>query len=366
MAILGVPAQGARAAHGGFSPAQLRRAYDFLPLYRRGITGKGQSIAFIEVDGFAQTDLDAFDRTYGLPAARARVYLPSGATQDDMPPAEGETIMDLEYAHALAPAARLQVYEVLAAGDFTGYASALSDALHAAVANGASVISMSLRGTGNFFCSQLHAALQMHSVLQETADKGISIFAASGDYGASPCQTHPFDVGTVYPAADPAVTAVGGTTLSLTSSGAIRAESAWEGSGGGDTSDFSRPSWQRGPGVEGDSRGVPDVAFDADPQSGVAVLLNGKWQVVGGTSLGAPCWAALWALAAQAHQARTGHRIGWANPLLYALANSPQRTRVFHDVTSGDNGYYKAGAGWDAVTGWGSPDAAALVQALQS
>src|SRR5206468_11682701 len=77
-------------------------------------------------------------------------------------------------------------------------------------------------------------------------------------------------------------------------------------------------------------------------------------------------WAALWALAAQAHRARTGHAIGWANPLLYGLANSPQRTHVFHDVGTGDNGYYQAGPGWDAVTGWGSPNADALVQALAS
>jgi kumamolisin len=370
LALVGgrAPAAGAaQHAFHGFAPSQLIRTYNFDPLYQRGLSGKGQTIAFIEVDGFDQGDLTAFNRTYGLPQVQPSVYLPQGATLQDMPPAEGETTMDLEYAHALAPGARLQVYEVLNAGDFSGYATGLSDALSAAAAHGATVISMSLRATGNLFCSQLHAALQMHATLEQVTARGISVLAASGDYGASPCQTHPLDVGTVYPAADPAVTAVGGTHLTLTRNGAYGSESAWRGSGGGDTSDFTRPAWQHGPGaLTSSSREVPDVAFDADPASGVAVRLQGKWQVIGGTSLGAPCWAALWALAAQAHRARTGHAIGWANPLLYGLANSPQRTRVFHDVTTGDNGYYQAGPGWDAVTGWGSPNADALVQALAS
>jgi hypothetical protein len=346
-------------------------------------------VAFIEVDGFLQSDLDAFNRTYGLPQATPEVYMPKGATKKVMPAAEGETEMDLEYAHALAPAARMQVYEVLNTSSFNGYARSLADALNAARAHGATVVSMSLRATDSFFCSQRHAAEQMHSTLENLTKNGISVFAASGDYGASPCQTHALQVGTVYPAADPAVTSVGGTRLSLTGTSSYRGETAWTGSGGGDTSDFARPSWQHGPGSldgsaakpparytepivcqygpgspNGPAREVPDVAFDADPNSGVAVLLKGKWEVIGGTSLGAPCWAALWALAGQAHRARTGQALGWANPLLYKLANTAQRTRVFHDVTTGNNGYYDAGPGWDAVTGWGSPNADALVQAL--
>src|SRR5436309_6620811 len=220
----------ARHAFYGFGPSQLMRAYNFDPLYQRGLSGTGQTLAFIEVDGFDRGDLATFNRTYGLPQIQPTVYLPPGATLHDMPPAEGETTMDLEYAHALAPGARLQVYEVLNAGDFRGYATGLADALNAAAANGAMIISMSLRATGSFFCSQLHAALRMHTTLEHLSAKGISIFAASGDYGASPCQTHPLHVGTVYPAADPGVTAVGGTHLSLTRSGTYGSETAWVGS----------------------------------------------------------------------------------------------------------------------------------------
>lgn len=106
------------------------------------------------------------------------------------------------------------------------------------------------------------------------------------------------------------------------------------------------------------------MALDANPHTGVIVYLQGHTGVVGGTSLAAPCWAALWALAAQYHKKRTGHTLGWANPLLYKLANSSHRATVFHDITSGGNGYYQAGSGWDAVTGWGSPNAEALVKAL--
>src|SRR6266566_5333321 len=95
----------ARHACHGFGPSQLMRAYNFDPLYHRGISGKGQTIAFIEVDGFDRGDLAAFNRTYGLPQVQPTVYLPQGATRQDMPPAEGETTMDLEYAHALAPGA---------------------------------------------------------------------------------------------------------------------------------------------------------------------------------------------------------------------------------------------------------------------
>jgi kumamolisin len=106
------------------------------------------------------------------------------------------------------------------------------------------------------------------------------------------------------------------------------------------------------------------VAWDADPASGVAVYMQGQWQAAGGTSLGAPCWAALWALASQYHHERTGKQLGYANPLIYKLATGPSYHHIFHDVTSGDNGSYTAGPGWDAVTGWGSPNAYNLVHAL--
>jgi kumamolisin len=358
-------AQQARAA--GYKPAQLVSAYNVSPLFTRGITGTGQTIAFIEIDGISTQDLSVFNQSFGLPPARLSVYIPTRATQALAPGTEAT--LDVEYAHALAPGARLRVYEVVNTGQLRTYSGYLASAVQGAISGGATIISISLRGTGRF-CSTALAASYLHSVFQAATAKGISVFAASGDYGAQPCPKSN-TVGVVYPASDPYVTGVGGTRLSLTSTGAYAGETAWVKSGGGYSSYFSRPSWQHGSGsgsgvgaLTSAHRGVPDVAFDAAPQTGVIVYLQGHAGVVGGTSLGAPCWAAMWALAAQYHLSRTGHALGWANPLLYGIANSSQRTRVFHDVTVGTNGAYQAGAGWDAVTGWGSPNADALVTAL--
>jgi kumamolisin len=345
----------------GYSPNQLMSAYDVLPLHRQGLNGQGQTISFIEVDGIDAGDLTFFDRTFHEPKAQLDVYVPDG-TDGALDPGP-ETTMDLEYAHAIAPAARLKVYEVIRVGDFQNYSGALADAVRGALAGGATVISISLLGTGSIFCSTAWAARHLHPALQEAAQHGVAVFAASGDDGDSPCRTVILP-GTVYPASDPNVTAVGGTTLTLSPSGGYGGEVAWDGSGGGVSRDFKRPSWQVGSSNIGSYRGVPDVAWDADPASGVPVYIQGQWQQTGGTSLGAPCWAALWALASQYHHAHTGKNLGSANPLLYGLATGSRYHQLFHDVTSGDNGSYSAGPGWDAVTGWGSPDATALVHAL--
>jgi len=369
VALLAVPAARtstpvhAQAQALGYTPPQILRAYSILPLLQRGITGRGQTIAFIEVDGIDQTGLDYFDRTFGLPAVQPDIYVPQGTSPALDPGAE--TTLDVEWAHAIAPAARLQIYEATRVGDFKGYSGQLADLVEAALGNGATVISMSLRGTGSVLCSTFLASLRMHRAFQDAAAKGVTVFAASGDYGYRPCQSRQ-SVGSVYPASDPYVTAVGGTALSLAArSGGYAGETAWSGSGGGYSADFPRPSYQRGPGdFHPRYRSVPDVAFDADARTGILVRLGGQWTVVGGTSVGAPCWAAIWALAEQYHQARTGKPLAWANPLLYNLANSPLRNSVYHDVTTGDDGYWRAGPGYDRVTGWGSPVASALVAAL--
>ncbi len=326
LALLAVPPArtGARvyaqAPGQGYTPAQILKAYNILPLSRRGVTGRGQTIAFIEVDGLDQEGLDYFDRAFGLPGARPDIYVPQGVTQalDPGP----ETTLDVEWAHAIAPAARLQIYEATRVGDFKGYSGQLAALVEAALANGATDISMSLRGTGSVICSTLLAAARMHGAFQDAAARGVTVFAASGDYGYRPCQSRN-TVGSVYPASDPDVTAVGGTALALAPGGGYGGETAWSGSGGGYSVDFPRPSWQRGLGdFTTRYRSVPDVAFDAAQSTGVLVRLGGAWDVVGGTSVGAPCWAAIWALAEQDHKARTGKGLAPANPLLYALANS--------------------------------------------
>ncbi|GAC1438301.1 MAG: hypothetical protein NVSMB65_12620 [Chloroflexota bacterium] len=365
--LVGLAAGGAPRARGavppGYTPDQFLRAYDVLPLHQHGWRGRGETIALMEVDGVARADLARFDQVFHLPPVRLELYVPQGSTQQLAP--GPETTMDVEYAHALAPDARIQVYEVRTVGDFQGYSRHLGAAIAAAIDHGATVVSISLRGTGSILCSTFWAAVQLHPTLKAAAQRGVTVFAASGDYGDRKCQGH--SRGTVYPASDPAVTAVGGTRLALAPDGGYGGETAWSESGGGNTTDFNRPAWQVGRGsLDPTYRSVPDVAWDADPQTGAVVYLQGRWLVEGGTSLGAPCWAALWAIAAQYHRSVLHRPLGWANPLLYALATSPRGNSVFHDVTSGSNGYYEAGPGWDAVTGWGSPDAARLVRALSS
>src|SRR5919205_3492210 len=143
----------------GYEPVQIATAYDFMPLFQQGVRGRGETIAFVEVDGVDPGDLAHFDAAFGLPHVSPDVYVPAGTTQA-LPPGP-ETTMDLEWAHPLAPEARLQVYEVLKVGAFQHYAQHLADAVSAAVANHATVISISLRGTGSILCSTLWAALHL-------------------------------------------------------------------------------------------------------------------------------------------------------------------------------------------------------------
>jgi kumamolisin len=224
--------------------------------------------------------------------------------------------------------------------------------------------------------------LQLDAIFKQGAAQGQSFFAASGDGGAYDCPGgYPNQLAVDNPASDPYVTAVGGTTLSLNGSG-YGSESAWNwvshspplGSGGGLSGQFSRPAWQSGPGVANSystqMRQVPDVALDGDPRTGYSVYTTSgtttTWFVIGGTSASAPAWAAFAAIVNQ-YRVNAGGRaraLGFANPALYQLGSVSSPYAAFHDVTSGDNLYYMATAGWDYATGWGSFDAYNLVRDL--
>src|SRR5205823_2297544 len=151
-----------------------------------------------------------------------------------------------------------------------------------------------------------------------------------------------------YPASDPNVSGVGGTTLSTDANGNYQSETAWSGSGGGVSTSFNTPSWQAG---SNGKRTVPDVASDADPNTGYAIFTACGWQVFGGTSCAAPMWAGFTAL----FDAKSGNKLGNADPALYQAGNGGTG---FHDVTSGSNGGFNAGTGYDEVTGLGSYDGA--------
>jgi len=331
------PFDSSSPAGNGYTPQQLRHAYGFDLI--TNTTGQGQVIALVEAYGSStiQADLNAFCAAYNLQSPIVQIYYPQGTPPRDpnYPNWAVETSLDVEWAHVIAPGATLMV--VAAKSDAT---ADLLAAVDFAVNNGATEISMSWGGPeySTETSSDYHFAVP-----------GENYYAASGDSGA----------GVNYPACSPWVVAVGGTSLQLDSSGNYISETAWPGSGGGpsiyETEPYSQDGFWAGPG-----RGVPDVAYDADLNTGVPVYLTDTgWLQVGGTSMGAPQWAALGALA----YSLRSNSINAIPSDFYSLATNDY-SGYFHDIVSGSNGAYSAGPGYDLVTGLGTPIANQLVTAL--
>ena len=316
----------------GFTPQQLRHAYGFDKL---ATTGAGQTIAIVDAYGSPtiQADLNSFCATFGLPATTVAVYYPQGLPASDSDWA-AETTLDVEWAHAIAPGATIAV--VIAK-------SALSSDLLAAVdyAVGLGAKQISISWSGPEFYSE--ATIDYHFNVP-----GVSFFASSGDSGA----------GVSVPASSPYVVAVGGTSLFLDSSSNVSGEYAWSGGGGGFSAYQPIPAFQIG-WLGGAYRNVPDVAYDADPSTGVPVYQTGVgWAQYGGTSMSAPQWAALFALA----NSLRSPSISSAPNALYSLATTND-AGYFRDIASGSNGL-AAGPNYDLVTGLGVPVADQLVLAL--
>jgi kumamolisin len=352
---------------GGLLPADLLTAYDIKPLRSHGMNGSGQTIAFIEIDGYDQNDLDAFTQRFNLPPLQPQTM--NGVRLSDV---EGETELDLEVAHEIAPRARLRLYNC--PNNCSG--SDLVDLETRAVRdNPKGIVSVSIgacepaAGRGD---AQAESA-----AFSPTGALGVSTFVASGDNGAYTCLDQdwgappgPRSLGVSIPASVPGVTAVGGTRLSLNSNSTWYREEVWEnpaettGSGGGRSVYFSRPSWQRGPGTGGSMRQVPDISAAADPLTSAQVVIGGSVTEAGGTSQAAPIWAGITALMNQ-YLTRQGKPVaGFLNPALYRLATAHPQYSPFHDVTLGTNLAYPAGSGYDMATGLGTPDAWNLVRDL--
>jgi len=343
-----------------YSPLQVAKAYGF----PSGATGTGQCIAVIELGGgYGTSDLSSFFNNLGIPSPKVTAVSVDGGqnspTGDPSGP-DGEVELDIEVAGAIAPAAQIAAY--FAPNTEQGFIDAVTTAVHDAKLK-PSIISISWGGPENSWTEQSRNAL--NTACQDAATMGVSVLAASGDNGASDGTTAP----TVdFPAASPYVVGCGGTKLTISGT-SIGAEVAWnelsanEGATGGGVSEvFALPSYQKSADVPKApngfvGRGVPDVAGDADPETGYSVVVDGQQQVIGGTSAVAPLWAGLLALINQA----LGKNVGYVNPLLYAASIEP----TFHDITSGGNGQYSATKGWDACTGLGSPNGAALLAALR-
>ena len=349
------------AATAGYTPLQVITAYDPPP----GTDGSGQTLAIIELGGgFAQDDLDTYFAGIGVsPPSVTAVGVDGAANQPGSDPsgADGEVLLDIEVAGAIAPATAIVVY--FAPNTDAGFLDAITHAAHATPTPTA--LSISWGQSEDQWTAQARTA--MDQALADAALLGVTVTAAAGDSGSadgSPGQVPHVD----FPASSPHVLGCGGTRLSLDAAGGVTGETVWnDGAGGGATgggvSDvFALPSWQSSAGVPARAgatttgRGVPDVAGDADPQSGYRVRVDGQDEVIGGTSAVAPLWAALICRLAQA----CGRRFGLLQPALYAGAPTG-----FRDITSGDNGAYRAGPGWDPCTGLGVPDGAALVALLQ-
>jgi hypothetical protein len=389
-----------------YSPEQMQQAFQFTPLYKRGITGSGQTIVILGAGytTFLQGDLHQFDLAWGLPDPTLTILQPHG------PPAlytcprnfdrlQLENTLDVEWAHAMAPGANL----VLIVGD-NRIGSPQENCVHGSIVKDVSyalsqhlgqIISISYGGSelgtsdesADELARQQQSERQADAVFQQAAQEGVTVVASAGDLGATNFNDlvnldSLWDRPNVsWPASDPYVLAVGGTTVGIDqASGKYFDEVAWNrtgfgATGGGQSILFSEPDYQKlvpDQTLFQGQRGIPDVAFPADNfivYASVASSLFSKpnprwthWDVIGGTSASAPCWAGLIALADQ----MLGKPVGLLQPALYHLQG-----KEMHDITQGNNTFntvqgYQALPGYDLVTGWGTPIADQLLSALMS
>jgi kumamolisin len=358
---------------GGLSPSDLLNVYNLKPLAEQGYTGKGSTIVIFAFDGFAQSDLDAFADMSNLP--RFTPVVVGG----DLAPPVGETVMDLEVAHAIAPDARLVVVNAYPTVQGDGTYEKIGQMFRAADRDfPGAVWSLSIGWSCDAFPTATDLA-PIRSALAAAQANGTTAFSASGDKAGLECKggdewsspPGPSDIGLDSVASLPEMTSVGGTTLSVDAGGRWLAEQAWvdvplsQGSAGGVSKLFGRPDYQRGVSTPRDAtqRLVPDVAAVADPFTGVGIFFEGKRQIGGGTSQSAPIWAGLTAVMNQYLVANGGRQVGDLNPLLYQVA-AGARLPGFRDVTLGGNAVDHATPGYDVVTGLGTPNVDNLVRNL--
>jgi kumamolisin len=347
----------------GYTPVELGTIYDF----PAGTDGTGQTIAIIELGGgFAQSDLDTYFAGLGISGVAVSAVGVDGSSNvpgEDPDGADGEVLLDIEVAGALAPEASIVVY--FGPNTDAGFLDAISTAAHAEPAPTA--MSISWGQSEDQWTAQSRTA--MDDALADAVTLGVTVTVAAGDNGSSDGET---DGGAHvdFPASSPHALACGGTSLRADpTSGAVTSETVWNdgtsgGATGGGVSDlFARPSWQATVGVptsSGSGRGVPDVSADADPQTGYQVRIDGSDTVIGGTSAVAPLWAALVARLAQA----AGRPLGLLQPTLYAGVAAGAVAPGFRDIAKGSNGAYDAAPGWDACTGLGVPVGSELLGVL--
>jgi kumamolisin len=348
---------GARAAAESLSytPVQVASLYNF----PTG-DGAGECIGLIELGGgYNATDLSNYWSQLNLSTTPTVTAVSVGGATNtptgDPDGPDAEVMLDIEVAGSIASGAKIVVY--FADNTDAGFLNAITTAVHDST-NNPSVVSISWGGPESTWTQQTMTS--MDEAFQAAAAMGVSVCVAAGDDGSTDGVTDGLNH-VDFPASSPHVLACGGTKL-VASGNSISSETVWnelssdDGATGGGISDvFPLPSWQANVGVptsanptHNTGRGVPDVAGDADPTTGYVTLVDGQSGVIGGTSAVAPLWAALIALVNQS----VGKPAGLVNPQLYANFTTADD---FHDITSGNNGAYSAGPGWDACSGLGSP-----------
>jgi kumamolisin len=360
--------------NGGLTPRGLLEAYNAMPLAEAGFTGKGATIVFFAFDSADQEDLDTFADTSGLPRFTPVVI---GGKPSEV---HGETAMDLQVAHAIAPEAQLVVVNARPTVEGDGAYEKIGRMFEEADRQfPGAVWSLSIGWGCEAFVSATDLA-PVESALAAAQKNGTSAFDASGDTAGLECKggdawsapPGPDDIGLDSVASLPAMTSVGGTTLSTGPRGQWVAEHAWvdsplsQGTSGGVSALFERPEWQSRLTIERDTarrRLSPDVSAVADPFTGVRFIFKQQEVVGGGTSQAAPIWAALTVLMNQYLVTNGGRPLGNANPLLYRVA-AGSNLPGFRDVRLGGNAVDISQPGYDLVTGLGSPNTYNLARNL--
>src|SRR5579883_893710 len=379
-----------------YIPSQFSKAYNYDGLHNQGLHGEGQTVGVFELDGYSQSDIQAYAQCFGGANVPLQNVVLDGFNGQ---PGAGaiEVELDIEVLLGMAPnLSKILVYE--APNTTQGY----NDEFARIVKDRTSVISVSWGDCEKNMGQQ--EANQENQFFQQAAAQGQTILVAAGDSGSESCfqlqgGSYDFSLNADDPAAQPYITGVGGTNLTLNSNNSYSTETVWNGgflggAGGGGISQFwKQPSWQSGPGVKNSysngMREVPDVSLDADPATGYPIYctagsscsggLGGAsgWVTVGGTSAAAPMWAAMVVLANQQATKAGKGTLGFLNPSLYRIGSGSRYGSDFHDVTPPSNpsapsnndlgllgGAYPVTSGYDMATGWGSFDATKLAADL--
>ncbi|GAA1223219.1 hypothetical protein GCM10009665_11900 [Kitasatospora nipponensis] len=375
-----------------YSPLQYRTAYNLNPLYKQGITGKGRTIVIVDSFGSPtiQSDLQTFDKQWGIPDTNVEVVKwgnvpPFDPTNPDHTGWAGETTLDVEYAHAIAPDAHIVLVEtgVAETEGVTGLPE-MMDAEKALIKQGkGDVITQSFGATENTFPGfdkgDYSSLTDLRYAFKAAADHNVTVLASSGDNGVTDADNnsnlYPYKVNS-WPSSDPLVTSIGGTQLTLDNDGNRTApdavwHDAYGAGGGGQSAVFDRPWYQLGvANVVGSHRGTPDISMSA-AVDGAAWTYESfdptrvGWHLTGGTSEASPIFSGVVALADQA----AGYRLGQLNWRLYGLSLLPSQWSGITDVTTSDNGWngvtgYAATKGYDMASGVGTIDATKFVHAL--